>query len=182
MSYPTPSDWWNDWVCHGPLPDTDLGAAPWATSCGGNVVRLPPALSWHNARGPGVYQNQWWDLDQEHHRPHWYVCFVCQLSFVYLFIYVYFSADFRCTHLTKHCYTSPLGPDKSMKIRKSGLFTTTYEPVNEQEVIRDEPPHPTHIAIGTRILAKLSYMSNKFSPCVITSINGNRGTQDNWYS
>ena len=76
-------------------------------------------------------------------------------------------------------YTSPLGPDKSMKIRKSGLFTTTYEPVNEQEVIRDEPPHPTHIAIGTRILAKLSYMSNKFSPCVITSINGNRGTQDN---
>ena len=67
------------------------------------------------------------------------------------------------------------GLDNSMKIRLPGIFTTTYESVASQDVIRDEPPHPTHLAVGTTVLAKFSYLSNKYSTCCVKSIDLQRG-------
>ncbi|KAL5257862.1 hypothetical protein ACHWQZ_G012714 [Mnemiopsis leidyi] len=69
-----------------------------------------------------------------------------------------------------------IGLDNSMKIRLPGFFTTSYESVASQDVIRDEPPHPTHLAVGTKVLAKFSYLSNKYSPCCVKSIDFKRGT------
>ncbi|XP_063675181.1 tectonin beta-propeller repeat-containing protein 1-like isoform X2 [Bolinopsis microptera] len=68
-----------------------------------------------------------------------------------------------------------IGTDRALKVRVPGLFTTTYESKAKNDVIRDEPPHPTHVAVGTEILAKLSYLSNKYSPCVVKSIDHRRG-------
>ena len=60
-----------------------------------------------------------------------------------------------------------IGKDGHLKIRNNHFLSTSYDTVLDKDVVLDEPPHYTHLIKGTRVLAKLSVLSNAYTECVV---------------